>query len=66
VGLPCELDEVRSHLTDGRPMKDHVRHIVRWAVQGGRRGIFASFGLHKTMMQLEIGRLITAKTGELG
>jgi DNA modification methylase len=66
VGLPCELDEVRSHLTDGRPMKEHVRHIVRWAVQGGCRGIFASFGLHKTMMQLEIGRLITAKTGELG
>jgi len=66
VGLPCELDEVQSHLTDGRPMKEHVRHIVRWAVQGGRRGIFASFGLQKTMMQLEIGRLITTKTGCLG
>lgn len=66
LGLPCELDEVRSHLIDGRPMKDHVRHIVRWAVQGGRRGIFANFGLHKTMMQLEIGRIITTKTGELG
>jgi DNA modification methylase len=66
VGLPCELDEVRSHLVDGRPMKEHVRHIVRWAVQGGRRGIFASFGLHKTMIQLEIGRIITTKTGCLG
>lgn len=66
LGLPCELDEVRSHLSDGRPMKDHVRHIVRWAVQGGRRGIFAAFGLHKTMIQLEIGRIITSKTGELG
>lgn len=66
VGLPCELDEIRSHLIDGRPMKDHVRHIVRWAVLGGRRGIFASFGLHKTMIQLEIGRLITTKTGRLG
>jgi DNA modification methylase len=66
AGFPCELDEVRSHLTDGRPMKDHVRHIVRWAVQGGRRGIFASFGLHKTMIQLEIGRLITSKARCLG
>jgi hypothetical protein len=49
LGLPCDLDEVRSHLSDGRPMKEHVRHIVKWAVEGGRRGIFASFGLHKTM-----------------
>jgi DNA modification methylase len=66
LGLPCELDEVSAQLIDGRPMKEHVRHIVRWAVQGGRRGIFASFGLHKTMIQLEIGRIICAKTGELG
>jgi hypothetical protein len=66
LGLPCDLDEVRSHLSDGRPMKEHVRHIVKWAVEGGRRGIFASFGLHKTMIQLEIGRIICAKTGELG
>jgi DNA modification methylase len=61
VGLPCEIEDTRAFLSDGRPAKDHVRHIVRWAVRGGRRGIFANFGLHKTMMQLEIGRLITSK-----
>lgn len=66
AGLPCELDEVRATLTDGRPMKDHVRHIVRWAVEGGRRGLFESFGLHKTMQQLEIGRLVTKKADSLG
>lgn len=32
----------------------HQRDIVHWAIAGGRRAIFASFGLGKTMMQLEI------------
>jgi vacuolar-type H+-ATPase catalytic subunit A/Vma1 len=26
---------------------------VRWAVRGGRRAIFAAFGLGKTVIQLE-------------
>lgn len=38
--------------------KAHCRAIVPWALAGGRRAIFASFGLHKTWMQLEIMRLI--------
>ena len=61
VGFPCSLDEIPTHLTDGRPMKDHVRHIVRWGVEGGRRGLFESFGLHKTMQQLLILDLILKK-----
>ena len=36
----------------------HQRDIVRWAVIGGRRAIFASFGLGKTVMQLETLRLV--------
>ena len=39
-------------------LKPHTRDIVRWAVQGGNRAIFASFGLHKTATQLEIMRQI--------
>ena len=31
----------------------HQRDIVRWAVQGGNRAIFASFGLGKSIMQCE-------------
>lgn len=31
---------------------------MRWAVHGGRRAVFAKFGLHKTNTQLEIMRLI--------
>ena len=44
-------------------LKPHQRDIVRWALTGGRRAIFAAFGLGKTLMQLEIARLIVAHTG---
>lgn len=37
----------------------HQRAIVEWAVRGGRRAIFAAFGLGKTWMQLETLRLVT-------
>ncbi|WP_024341014.1 DNA methyltransferase [Bradyrhizobium japonicum] len=38
-------------------LKDFVQAIVRWAASGGRRGIFSSFGLHKTSAQIELARL---------
>ncbi|WP_027381851.1 DNA methyltransferase [Epilithonimonas caeni] len=34
----------------------HQPDIVRWCLKGGRRAIFASFGLGKSMMQLEIAK----------
>lgn len=40
----------------------HQRDIVKWAVEGGRRAIFASFGLGKTMMQLELASVIISIT----
>jgi DNA methylase len=39
-------------------LKPHNRDIVRWAAKGGKRAIFASFGLHKTVMAIELMRLI--------
>lgn len=36
----------------------HQADIVRWAVKGGRRALFESFGLGKSVQQLEILRLI--------
>ncbi len=39
----------------------HQRDVVRWAVKGGRRAIFAAFGLGKTVMQIEVLRLIHAR-----
>jgi DNA modification methylase len=47
-------------------LKPHQRAIVEWAVRGGRRGIFAAFGLGKTMIQLETLRIITAAVGGPG
>ena len=41
----------------------HQRSIVRWAVHGGRRAIFARFGLGKSVMQLETLRLTIAHAG---
>lgn len=42
----------------------HQADIVRFCLEGGRRAIFASFGLGKTFMQLEIGKQCIEKTGK--
>lgn len=39
-------------------LKPHQADIVEWACRGGRRAIFASFGLGKSVIQLETLRLI--------
>lgn len=44
-------------------LKPHQRDIVRWALDGGRRAIFAAFGLGKSFMQLEIMRQIQGHEG---
>lgn len=41
----------------------HQPPIVQWAVRGGRRALFESFGLGKTIQQLEIVRLTLLKSG---
>lgn len=41
----------------------HVKDTVRWAVKGGCRAIFSSFGMQKTCTQLEIERVIIEKVG---
>jgi DNA modification methylase len=56
-GFDCEPAEVH------RILKPHQRDVVCWAVRGGRRAIFASFGLGKTVMQLEVVRLTLQKAG---
>lgn len=42
----------------------HQKVIVPWCIEGGRRAIFASFGLGKSMMQLEISKQVIAITGK--
>lgn len=40
----------------------HADAIVKWCINGGRRAIFASFGLTKTAMQLELAYQCIQKT----
>ena len=45
-------------------MLPHQKDIVKWSIEGGRRAVFASFGLGKTVMQLAIAQQIIKKTGQ--
>lgn len=56
-GQPVTDDQINPLL------KPHQRRIVQWAVEGGRRAIFAAFGLGKSIMQLETLRLTLANAG---
>ena len=53
-----------EELTPG--LYPHVRDSVLWAVRGGRRAIFSSFGMQKTVTQLEIIRVILGHEGGKG
>ena len=44
-------------------LKPHQRDAVVWALKGGRRALFESFGLGKTAQQLEWARIIHEKCG---
>ncbi len=55
------FDVKESDLTPN--LYPHVKDTVRWAVKGGCRAIFSSFGMQKTVTQLEILRLITDREG---
>ena len=56
-GLDVGEDELNPVL------KPHQRASVLWALRGGRRAIFARFGLGKTVMQLEWCRLVQKHAG---
>ncbi len=43
--------------------RPHVRALIPWMIRGGRRALFAAFGLHKTSAQLEALRLIRKHQG---
>lgn len=44
-------------------LKPHQRDAVIWAVKGGRRALFESFGLGKTAQELEYCRLVVKHEG---
>lgn len=53
----CELTE---------SLYPHVKVSVKWAIKGGCRAIFSSFGMQKTVTQLEIIRVILKHKGGKG
>ena len=57
TGFDVDFAEVNPAL------KPHQRDAVVWALKGGRRALFESFGLGKTAQQLEWARLIHKHTG---
>jgi DNA modification methylase len=60
MGFPCDESEVNPILLP------HQRACVAWAVEGGRRALFESFGLGKTVQQLEVVRLVLKKAKAAG
>ena len=45
-------------------LKPHARDIAAWMIRGGNRACFASFGLHKTSIQLQVCEsLLDAQAG---
>lgn len=60
LGVSCEPGECNPIL------KPHQQQIVAWMVRGGRRACFASFGLGKSVIQLETVRMVLTKTGGRG
>lgn len=44
-------------------LKPHQRDAVMWALRGGRRALFESFGLGKTVQELEFCHQVIRKTG---
>lgn len=56
-GFNCSAEDVNPLL------KPHHRDIVIWAVRGGRRAVFTAFGLGKSVIQLEIVRIVLEKCG---
>ena len=57
TGFDIDLDDIHPALLE------HQRLIVQWAVSGGRRAIFAAFGMGKSVIQLETLRQILAREG---
>ena len=45
-----EIDKSRIN----KALKPHQRDAVVWAIRGGRRALFESFGLGKTIQEIEL------------
>jgi len=60
LGAPIDAGKVHAIC------KPHQKALIQWAVAGGRRAIFAKFGLGKSIMQLEVMHLTLQAHGGKG
>lgn len=63
ISAPRTGFDVSQEAMNADKLYPHQRDVVQWAAAGGRRAIFASFGLGKTRMQLELARLTHKEKG---
>lgn len=56
-GFEIDESEINENLLP------HQKVAVQWAVKGGRRALFESFGLGKTVQELEYCRIVTEHQG---
>lgn len=57
TGFDININEINQIL------KPHQKDAVKWAIKGGRRALFESFGLGKTIQELEWSRIIIKHKG---
>ena len=69
LGIPIEPADLQMSFPSGFELKPHQAAGIIWGARGGRRALFESFGLGKTVQQLLILWLILralAKKGQNG
>jgi len=58
-----KIDVGLMKFNDGYTLKPHQRDAINWAIAGGKRALFESFGLGKTIQQLIICQKIIEHEG---
>lgn len=59
-----EFETGLTKFYDGTQLKPHQRDAIQWAIRGGRRALFESFGLGKTIQQIIICDIIANAYGK--
>ena len=62
----AELEGIEPPSDCHESLKPHQIDICKWAIKGGRRAVFAQFGLGKTRMHLQIAKWVVDHVGRDG
>lgn len=58
-----DIDVGNVQFLDGTVLKPHQRDAINWALRGGRRALFESFGLGKSIQQIIICKELISREG---